>query len=549
MKIFMICYVGVIFVLVLFLFFVVDVGFLQCCCGLQFVEGVFMEKFIMKVEVFKDLLECKLFVDMKMSCEVEVMICGEKVLYKVMFGIQLVYGQYGKVVVLLYYIFYECIDVEDDMMWLFFILFNGGFGLGLFWMYFGYMSFKFFQVDDEGYLVQFYGVKDNLYLIFDVVDIVFVNLVNIGFLCIFDLEVDCKMFFGVCVDVWYFVDWFDVFVLCIGCWCFFKYLIGESYGMNCVFGFVGVLQNCYWMYFNGVIFVLLIGFGFDVEGLLLCLFVFKLLYYIVVVYYYGQFEELLQLCELFDVLQEVEIFIIEEYLLMVVKGGFFDDVECCQIVVKVVCYVGLSEQYVFDYNFVVLVLVFWKEFLCDEGFIIGCFDLCYLGVDYENVGECYDYLVELMLWNYVFVLVINYYLCDEFGFEIDFQYYFFGLVYLWEDCDMNVVEELCQVMVQNFYLYVMVQLGYYDGVMDYFMVKYVFWNFDCSGCFQDWMCFEGYCSGYMMYLCFEDFEILNQYICEFIEQLMLVLGVFVSYGLVCECQIFLNLRLDVRRFV
>lgn len=46
------------------------------------------------------------------------------------------------------------------------------------------------------------------------------------------------MFFGVNVDIKYLVEWLNIFVFCNECWCLFKFLIGESYGIICVLGFV-----------------------------------------------------------------------------------------------------------------------------------------------------------------------------------------------------------------------------------------------------------------------------------------------------------------------
>lgn len=46
---------------------------------------------------------------------------------------------------------------------------------------------------------------------------------------------------------------------------------------------------------------------------------------------------------------------------------------------------------------------------------------------------------------------------------------------------------------------------------------------------KDCLSFKGYCSGYMMYLCYVDFEFLNNDLCEFIFNLLLVEGKVVKY--------------------
>ncbi|NIW37603.1 MAG: carboxypeptidase, partial [Gemmatimonadetes bacterium] len=98
-------------------------------------------------------------------------------------------------------------------------------------------------IDDEGYPIQPYGVRDNPHSILDVADIVYVNPVNTGFSRILDPEADREKFFGVEPDVEYLADWIDVFVSRHGRWTSPKYLIGESYGTTRVAGLAGQLQN------------------------------------------------------------------------------------------------------------------------------------------------------------------------------------------------------------------------------------------------------------------------------------------------------------------
>lgn len=45
------------------------------------------------------------------------------------------------------------------------------------------------------------------------------------------------------------------------------------------------------------------------------------------------------------------------------------------------------------------------------------------------------------------MLVINYYLCEEFNYKIDIKYNLFGNVYLWDCSGNNIGENLCLVMV------------------------------------------------------------------------------------------------------
>ena len=482
----------------------------------------------------KALPKRELPVDTAHTREAEARIRGARVPYRVTIGTQPVYGEDDQAVAALHYTFYERRDVDAPESRPLFISFNGGPGSGSLWMHLGYTSPKVLMIDDEGYPVQPYGVRDNPHSILDVADIVYVNPVNTGFSRILDDEVEREEFFGVEADVEYLAGWIDVFVSRVGRWRSPKYLIGESYGTTRVSGLASALQNKHWMYLNGVILVSPTGLGMTAEGPSPRSPLLKLPYYAAAAHYHGQLEPSLQEKDLLELLGEVEKFTIEQYLPVIAKGGFIEDEERQRIAAEVARYAGLSAQFVLDYNLAVPSSAFWKELLRDEGYTIGRLDSRYLGIDRVNAGEAYDYPPELISWNHAFAPAINAYLRDELGFETDLQYYLFGPVRPWEGQDTNVAEELRQAMAQNPYMNVMVQSGYYDGATDYFSAKYVLWNLDRSGRLRDRMRFEGYRSGHMMYLRAEDLEVSNQHIREFIDQTTPGEGIPASYGSVRE---------------
>jgi len=484
-----------------------------------------------KSEHTSPLPERTLPVDMSHSQDGQVTIKGEAVDYRVTIGTQPVYGEEDRAIAALQYTYYERKGVDDTARRPLFISFNGGPGSGSLWMHLGYTSPKQLVVDDEGYPVQPYGVRDNPHSILDVADIVYVNPVNTGFSRILNKEVARETFFGVEADVTYLADWIDVFVSRIDRWRSPKYLIGESYGTTRVSGLAGALQNRHWMYLNGVILVSPTGLGLETEGPSPRANLLKLPYYTAAAHYHGQLEPALQEKPLFELLAEAEDFTVDELLPFLARGGFVDTGMRESLADTVARYTGLSKQFVMDYNLAVPASAFWKELLRDEGFTIGRLDSRYLGLDRVNAGERYDYPPELTSWNHAFAPAINHYLRDELGFETDLQYYLFGPVRPWEGRgETNVGEELRQAMAQNPYLNVMVQSGYYDGATDYFSAKYVLWNLDPSGRLRDRMRFEGYESGHMMYLRAEDLKTSNEHIREFIRQSTPAEGAPASYG-------------------
>jgi carboxypeptidase C (cathepsin A) len=68
------------------------------------------------------------------------------------------------------------------------------------------------KIDDEGYPVQPYGIKENPYSILDVADIVFVNPVNTGYSRAISKDTPKQHFFCVNADVKYLASWIGSFV-------------------------------------------------------------------------------------------------------------------------------------------------------------------------------------------------------------------------------------------------------------------------------------------------------------------------------------------------
>ncbi len=469
--------------------------------------------------------------DFTLTKTAEVTIRGVRVPYRVTTGAQPVYGEDGATIAALHYTYYERTDVADNSRRPLFVSFNGGPGSGSLWMHLGYTSPKLLVIDDEGFPVQPYGVRDNPHSILDVADIVYVNPANTGFSRVLDDEIDRETFFGVEADITYLADWIDVFVSRRGRWRSPKYLIGESYGTTRVSGLAARLQDRHWMYLNGVILVSPTGLGMVPEGPAPRSPVLKLPYYAAAAHYHRQLGADLQGLELDRLLEEVERFTLDEYLPALSRGGFLPAERRAEIARQVARYSGLSEAFVLDHNLAVPAAAFWKELLREEGYTIGRLDSRYLGVDRKGAGETYDYPPELTSWNHAFAPAINHYLREELGFETDLQYYLFGPVRPWEGRgEHDIAEELRRAMAQNPFLHTMVQSGYYDGATDYFTAKYVLWNLDRSGRLTDRMRFEGYRSGHMMYLRSEDLALANQHIREFIQASTPATGAPASYG-------------------
>lgn len=446
---------------------------------------------------------------------------GKQINYRAETGFQPVWNNEGEITASLYYTYYKRTnDAKENNRPLIFS-FNGGPGSASVWMHIAYTGPKVLNIDDEGYPVQPYGVKDNPNSILDVADIVYVNPVNTGFSRkIADKDgkfADDKAFFGINADVKYLASWMNTFVTRHNRWESPKYIIGESYGGTRVMGLALELQNSQWMYLNGVIMVSpadykVLRVGGPLASSL------NLPYYTAAAWYHNMLSPALQSKDLLDILPEAEHFAINDLMPAIAKGGFISDAEKATVAKQMSLYSGLSEKVILQQNLDVPNRFFWKELLRDKtGQTIGRLDSRYLGFDKVETGTSPDYSAELTSWLHSFTPAINYYIKNDLKFDTDVKYNVFGKVGNWDDTNDNTRDNLRQAMAQNPYLKVLIQSGYYDGATTYFNAKYTMWQVDPSGKMKDRFSFKGYRSGHMMYLRNEDLIKSNDDLREFIK--------------------------------
>ncbi|MFC0077096.1 S10 family peptidase [Flavobacterium procerum] len=441
---------------------------------------------------------------------------GQKVSYKATAGTMPVWDEDGKAIAGLFYTYYERSDVKDRDSRPLVISFNGGPGSASVWMEIAYTGPSLLNIDDEGYPVQPYGIKENPYSILDVADIVFVNPVNTAYSRPTSKDIPAAKFFGVNADIKYLADWINGFVTRSNRWASPKYLIGESYGTTRVSGLALQLQNNQWMYLNGVILVSPTDLGIT-RGVVSDA-ALKLPYFAATAWYHKMLSSDLQNKDLTAMLPEVEDFTINELLPALSKGGSLEEQKRKEIAVKIARYSGISEKVILQNNLDVPYDYFWKELLRDKGYTIGRLYSRYKGIDRKDSGESPDFNAELTSWLHSFTPAINMYVRNNLNYKTDFKYNMFGSVHPWDKSNNRTGENLRQAMAQNPYLHVMVQSGYYDGACDYFNSKYNLWQMDPSGKLNDRMSWKGYRSGHMMYLRKADLETANEDIRTFIKQ-------------------------------
>lgn len=449
-----------------------------------------------------------------------VVIKGQTVPYKATAGTQPVWGKDGKPTATLFYTYYKRSDVKDTKNRPLIFSFNGGPGSSSVWMHMAYTGPKILNIDNEGYPMQPYGYKDNPYSILDVADVVYVDPVDTGYSIRLEDEegnlYDKKMFYGINADVKYLAAWMNTFVSRNNRWLSPKYIIGESYGGTRVMGLSYELQTTYRMYLNGVIMVspadyklYSTGNAIDITG--------NIPYFTAAAWYHKMLPPALQNKDLEEILPEAEAFALNEVLPAISKGGFIDASQKDKMAERMSYYTGLSKKAVLSQNLDVTTSFFWKELLRDKsGHIIGRLDSRYLGLDKKDAGDSPDYSPELDSWYHSFTPPINHYLRNDLKFVTDVPYEILGDVSPWDRTNNSVRENLRKAMVENPYLQVLVQSGYYDGATTYFQAKQTMWLTDPSGKLKDRFTFKGYRSGHMMYLRSEDLKTANDDIRDFL---------------------------------
>ncbi|HVV07044.1 MAG TPA: hypothetical protein VHC96_22605 [Puia sp.] len=437
-------------------------------------------------------------IDSAVTTHWEVTIKGQRIPYDATAGAMPVWDEEGKPVAGVFYTYYERTDIKDKTTRPLVISFNGGPGTPSVWMEIGYTGPRRLNIDDEGFPVQPYGVKENDHSILDVADIVYLDPVNTGFSRAVSKDIPTSRFFGVNEDIKYLAQWIATFVSRKNRWASPKFLIGESYGTTRASGLALELQEAQWMYLNGVILVSPTELGIERSEFVKAS--LRVPYYAATAWYHKALPADLQKKDLTDMLPEVEDFTINELIPALAKGGFLDEGKKKELAAKMSRYTGLSDKFILQCNLVIPSNYFWKELLRDKGFTIGRLDSRYRGIDAQDAGDGPDYNAELNSWNHAFMPAMNVYLREDLKYRTDLQYYLFGPVHPWNNQNDHTGENLRQAIAENPFMHLLIQSGYYDGACDYFNAKYSLWQLDPSGKLKDRLHWEGYRSGHMMYL-------------------------------------------------
>jgi carboxypeptidase C (cathepsin A) len=459
-----------------------------------------------------------LLMDSAITTKHTVTIKGKAVPYTAAAGSIPVWDEDGHAIAGVFYTYYERSDITDEerTMRPLVISFNGGPGTASLWMELGYTGPRKLNIDDEGYPVQPYGMKDNPNSILDVADIVYVDPVNTGYSRTANAEISKAQFFGVNEDIKYLASWISTFISRKNRWASPKFLIGESYGTTRVSGLALELQENHWIFLNGVILVSPTTLGIDRDGPVGAALYTP--YEAATAWYHKKLAPEYQHMELPRYLAEVEKFTLNELTPALTKGGMLTNSERKTVASKLSRYIGIKESVVLENNMEIGTNFFWKELLRDKGFTIGRLDSRYKGIDKEDAGLRPDYSPEQQTWSHEFAPAMHIYLKDELKYRTDLEYLVYGPVNPWDNTNNRTGDNLRKAIAENPYMHLLVQSGYFDGACDYFNAKYSMWQMDPSGKLKDRMHWEGYESGHMLYLRKEDAALATDNLRKFLKE-------------------------------
>ena len=282
----------------------------------------------------------------------EVSVNGQKITYKATTGMQPVWDDHGEVIASLYFTYYQRTNVKNREKRPIIMSFNGGPGSASVWMHIAYTGPKVLNIDEEGYPIQPYGVKDNPNSIIDVADIVYINPVNTGYSRPVVKEgekLDKSLFFGINADVKYLASWLNTFISRNNRWQSPKYIIGESYGGTRVMGLAAELQNRQWMYLNGVIMVSPADYRVLRTDSALSSSL-NLPYFTAAAWFHKMLPAELQNKDLLDVLPLSEEYAINKLIPAIAKGGFISNEERDKIAEKMSFYSGIKKKVLLQHN-------------------------------------------------------------------------------------------------------------------------------------------------------------------------------------------------------
>lgn len=387
--------------------------------------------------------------------------------------------------------------------------FNGGPGAASIWLHFSALGPKRIKLEDDGEpCPPPYGYDDNPYSWLKFTDLVFIDPVGTGYS---RTAKDGKPeeFFGVKEDIHSVGQFIRLFVTKNKRWRSPKFVAGESYGTTRAAGLSGYLQEHLGMDLNGIVLMssalnfhlLSPELGYDLP------YVTYLPTYTATAWFHKKLDDRLLGMELRDVLNEVEHWAFNKYLVYLAKGDTLTEDETNEIIGEIAGYTGLTETCVRNHRLRIHPARFSKEILRDRNLTTGRMDSRYTGMDADSAGEVTEY--DPSFFRGPFATAVNDYVRSQLKYENELPYINISMdvnrSWNWTSGNpsgigmVNIADTLRQEMCKNKHLKVFVACGYYDMATPYFAADYVVTHLGLTPSVRNNIKTGYYEGGHMMY--------------------------------------------------
>jgi carboxypeptidase C (cathepsin A) len=204
---------------------------------------------------------------------------------------------------------------------------------------------------------------------------------------------------------------------------------------------------------------------------------------------------------------EVEKFAMGEYTVLLMKGDQLTPDEKNSLAKKLARYTGLSEEYIHQTNYRIDIGRFVKQLRRDEGATVGRLDGRFVGMDYDDAGENYEFDPSYNKAIYgPYTMAINDHIRKTLKFQSDLPYEILtGRVQPWnynnvQNQFLNTAETMRQAMHKNPSLKVLIANGYYDLATPYFATDYTVNHMFIDPSLRNNIRQTFYEAGHMMYI-------------------------------------------------
>ena len=393
--------------------------------------------------------------------------------------------------------------------------FNGGPGASSMTLHIAGMGPRRVDVDEKGYAKTMPSkLVDNGNSLLDLTDLVFIDAVGTGYSR--SLEDSDDPFIGYDNDNRTFGDFIRQYVNRNSRWGSRKYVAGESYGTTRAVGICRYLADTWDMNLNGLILISSIN---DLSATVpeegneipyaTCIPT-----YAADAWYQGVLDPRYQEMQLEDFLEEVRVFVEDEYVPALFQGKHFTEEEMDALAEKYSGYTGLKKEYVLESNLRVGLDDFLTELLKDKKLTVGRYDGRITGpvtsgsID-DGEADPSDAVFSLSIGN-----AFNDYVVKELEFQTDRPY-------LPMNGDINNAwtfpvdswggylsqeNTIYECISKNPFLKVWVLCGYFDGATPFYSAEYTFGHVFLNDDLKDNLSFTYYHSGHMVYMEKESFD-------------------------------------------